>query len=89
MPMQGEFFGQFLIDALTSLLEQNLGKVFNVAEIIEELYGELDPSDVIEVKPKVLNELLRGHRTGRFSRVPEEIGLYTWDSKLLQQASSS
>jgi len=87
--MQGEFSGQFLIDALTSLLSQNPGKVFNVAEIIEELYGELDPSDVIEVKPKVLNELSRGHRTGRFSRVPEEIGLYTWDSNLLQQVSAS
>ncbi|MHC5862960.1 hypothetical protein [Nostoc sp.] len=87
--MQGEFSGQFLIDALTSLLGQNPGKVFNVAEIIEELYGELDPSDVIEVKPKVLNELSRGHRTGRFSRVPEEIGLYTWDSNLLQQVSAS
>ncbi|MBN4006979.1 hypothetical protein [Nostoc sp. LPT] len=89
VPMQGEFSGQFLIDALTSLLSQNPGKVFNVTEIIEELYGELDPSDVIEVKPKVLNELSRGHRTGRFSRVPEEIGLYTWDSKLLQQVSAS
>lgn len=89
IPMQGEFSGQFLIDALTSLLSQNPGKIFNVAEIIEELYGELDPLDVIEVKPKVLNELSRGHRTGRFSRVPEEIGLYTWDSKLLQQASAS
>ncbi|MEH1921732.1 hypothetical protein [Nostoc sp.] len=89
IPMQGEFFGQFLIDALTSLLQQNQGRVFNVAEIIEELYGELDPSDVIKIKPKVLNELSRGYRIGRFSRVPEEIGLYTFDSKLLQQASHS
>ncbi|MFN6570090.1 hypothetical protein [Dendronalium sp. ChiSLP03b] len=89
IPMLGEFEGQFLIDALTSLLQQNPKKVFNVAEIIEELYGELDISDVREVKPKVLNELSRGHRTGRFSRVPEEKGLYTWDSKLLTKASAS
>ncbi|RCJ19065.1 hypothetical protein A6770_32300 [Nostoc minutum NIES-26] len=83
IPMLGEFEGQFLIDALTSLLQQNPGKVFNVAEVIEELYGELDESDIREVKPKVLNELSRGHRTGRFSRVHDEIGLYTWDTKLL------
>ncbi|MBH8575443.1 hypothetical protein I8752_21010 [Nostocaceae cyanobacterium CENA369] len=89
IPMLGEFEGLFLIDALTSLLGQNPGKVFSVAEVIEELYGELDESDVREVKPKVLNELSRGHRIGRFSRVPDEIGLYTWDAKLLQQASHS
>ncbi|RCJ39556.1 hypothetical protein A6770_38895 [Nostoc minutum NIES-26] len=89
IPMLGDFEGQFLIDALTSLLQQNPLQVFNVAEVIEQLYGELDESDVKEVKPKVLNELSRGHRTGRFSRVPHEIGLYTWDSKLLEQASSS
>ncbi|MFN6571544.1 hypothetical protein [Dendronalium sp. ChiSLP03b] len=88
IPMLGKFEGQFLIDALTSLLQQNPLQVFNVAEVIEQLYGELDESDVREVKPKVLNELSRGHRTGRFSRVPNEIGLYTWDSKLLQQTSA-
>lgn len=39
IPMLGEFEGQFLIDALTSLLGQNPGKVFSVAEVIEQLYG--------------------------------------------------
>ncbi len=86
--MIGEFEGQFLIDALTDLLQQNPGKIFNVGEVIEELYGELDASDVMEVKSQVLNELSRGHRTGRFSRVPEQIGLYTWNPKLLKQASA-
>ncbi len=81
--MIGEVEGQFLIDALTSFFEQNPGKIFNVAEVTKQLYGELDVEDLREVKPKVLHELSRGHRTGRFSRVPGEIGLYTWDSKLL------
>ncbi len=88
VPMLGEFEGQFLIDALTCFFEQNPGKIFNVAEVTEQLYGELDAEDFREVKPKVLNELSRGHHTGRFSRVPEQIGLYTWDSKLLKKADN-
>ncbi|BAT56772.1 unknown protein (plasmid) [Nostoc sp. NIES-3756] len=83
VPMMGEFEGKFIIDALTILLQQNPGKVFNVAQVIEALYGELDPQEIKEVKASVLNELSRGHRTGIFSRVPGKTGVYTWDVKLL------
>ncbi|MBH8561870.1 hypothetical protein I8748_06725 [Nostoc sp. CENA67] len=89
IPMLEPYKGQFLIDALTSLLQKSPGQVFNVAEVIQALYGELNAEQLREVKPKVLNELSRGHRIGRFSRVPKEIGLYTWDSKLLQQKDPS
>ncbi|BCL39963.1 hypothetical protein [Nostoc sp. MS1] len=87
VPMIGEFEGKFVIDALTILLQQNPGKVFNVAQVIEALYGELDPQEIKEVKPSVLNELSRGHRTGIFFRVPGEKGVYTWDVKLLTSQS--
>jgi len=83
VPMMGEFEGKFVIDALTSLLRQNPGKVFNVAQVMESLYGELDPGKYQEAKTNVMNELSRGHRTGIFSRVPGEKGVYTWDVKLL------
>ncbi|MFN6499879.1 MAG: hypothetical protein RMX65_023205, partial [Nostoc sp. DedQUE01] len=83
IPMKAEFYGKFLIDAISSLLQQNPRKVFDVAEVINQLYGELKPEQVQQVRPAVLNELSRGYRTGRFSRVPEEKGLYIWDSKLL------
>ncbi|MEH2118182.1 hypothetical protein [Nostoc sp.] len=88
VPMLKTFEGQFLIDALTSLLEQNPGKVFSVAEVIAGIYGELDSQQLREIKNKVLNELSRGYRTGRFSRVPNQIGFYTWDSNLILEASS-
>jgi hypothetical protein len=88
VPMLRAFEGQFLIDAITSLLKQNSGKVFTVAEVITGLYGELDADEVREVKSKVLNELSRGYRTGRFSRIPEKVGLYTWDTKLIQEKRS-
>ena len=89
VPMLSPYQGQFLIDALTSFFQQNPGKVFNVAEVIATLYGELNGEELREIKPKVLNELSRGHRIGRFSRVPQEIGLYTWDAKLLQSKDPS
>lgn len=88
VPMLPEFKGQYLIDALTYLLEENPGRIFNVAEVIQAIYGELNAEQLREVKSKVLNELSRGHRTRRFSRVPNETGLYTWDVNLLQQTDS-
>ncbi|WP_414550429.1 hypothetical protein [Anabaena sp. CCY 0017] len=87
VPMLPEFEGQFLIDALSDFLEKHSGRVFSVADIITGLFGELDEQGVREVKTKVLNELSRGYRTGRFSRVPEKIGYYTWDSKLMLEVS--
>ncbi|MDZ8108233.1 MAG: hypothetical protein RM338_21790, partial [Nostoc sp. DedQUE12a] len=41
VPMKAEFDGKFLIDAISSLLQQNPRKVFDVAEVIYQLYGEL------------------------------------------------
>lgn len=78
VPMLRAFEGQFLIDAITSFLEQNPGRIFSVAEIVNGIYGELDSQQIREVKNKVLNELSRGHRTGRFSRVPDKIGFYQY-----------
>jgi hypothetical protein len=81
VPMLRQFDGLFLIDAITSFLEQHQGKVFSVNQVVNGIYGELDAEDLREVKNKVLNELSRGHRIGRFSRVPDQIGLYTWDAR--------
>jgi len=83
IPMKGEFEGKFLIDAISLLLQKNKRKVFDANEIINKLYGELSPEQLQKVRPGVLNELSRGFRSGRFSRVPEEKGLYIWDAKLL------
>ncbi|MEH2181028.1 hypothetical protein [Nostoc sp.] len=88
VPMLKAFEGQFLIDALTSLLKQNPGKVFSVAEVIAGIYGELNPQQIREIKNKVLNELSRGYRIGRFARVPNQIGFYTWDSNLILKGNS-
>ncbi|MBD2440955.1 hypothetical protein [Nostoc sp. FACHB-110] len=83
IPMKGEFEGKFLIDAISLLLEKNKRKVFDANEIINKLYGELSSEQLPKVRSAVLNELSRGFRTGRFSRVPQEKGLYIWDAKLL------
>ena len=73
---------QFLIDALTSFFRYNPGKVFSVAEVITGLYGDINPEEFREVKSKVLNELSRGYRIGRFDRIPEKVGFYTLDLEL-------
>jgi hypothetical protein len=88
IPMLRAFEGQFLIDAITVFFEQNPGKIFSVAEVVNGIYGELDSEQLREVKNKVLNELSRGHRTGRFSRVPDKIGFYTWDLNSIRQRTS-
>ncbi|MBC5796589.1 hypothetical protein H5968_15895 [Sphaerospermopsis sp. LEGE 00249] len=85
IPMLKKYEGQFLIDALTSFLGEHRGRVFGVNEVINGIYGELDDRDMREVKNKVLNELSRGHRTGRFSRVPNQIGFYTWDARMISK----
>lgn len=89
IPMLPEFDGQFLIDAISALLKQNSGKSFSVAEIITGLYGELDSGQLRQIKSAVLNELSRGYRIGRFSRVPEKIGYYTWDLKKIQRSTTA
>ncbi|WP_017317889.1 hypothetical protein [Mastigocladopsis repens] len=84
VPMLPEFEGKFLIDAICILLQRNSGKIFSVAEVITGLYGELDAEQIREIKTAVHNELSRGHRIGRFFRVPEKIGSYSWDLKKIQ-----
>ncbi len=82
IPMLPAYEGQFLIDALTAFFHKHPGKVFGVAEVITGLYGELNDDDFREVKSKVLNELSRGYRIGRFARIPNKVGFYTLDLKL-------
>ncbi|MBP5976886.1 hypothetical protein HW132_30230, partial [Brasilonema sp. CT11] len=77
--MVPEYEGKFLIDAICILLQKNSGKIFSVADVITGLYGELNAEQLVEIKTAVHNELSRGHRIGRFSRVPEKTGYYTWD----------
>jgi hypothetical protein len=82
VPMLKPYEGQFLIDALTAFFRHNPGKVFSVAEVITGLYGHIDAEDHREVKSKVLNELSRGYRIGRFDRIPKKVGFYTLDLEL-------
>lgn len=84
VPMLPEYEGKFLIDAISILLQRNSGKIFSVAEVITGLYGELNAEQLREIKTAVHNELSRGHRIGRFSRVPHKIGCYSWDLKKIQ-----
>ncbi|MDJ0616646.1 MAG: hypothetical protein QNJ63_07835 [Calothrix sp. MO_192.B10] len=88
IPLIPKYEGKFLIDAVSSLLQDRPKKAFSVAEIMEGIYGELTDDQIRHIKSAVLNELSRGHRIGRFSRVPGKIGMYTWNLKMYQDAKS-
>ncbi|MBF2018283.1 MAG: hypothetical protein IGS23_24420 [Rivularia sp. T60_A2020_040] len=81
IPMLPQYEGQFLIDAISSFLEKNAGKIYSVGEIIEQVYGALDDEEIkdMKIRSMVLGELSRGYRIGRFARVPNKLGYYTWD----------
>ncbi len=88
IPLAPKYEGKFLIDAMSSLLQDRPKKAFSVAEIMDGIYGELTEEQIRHIKSAVLNELSRGHRIGRFSRVPGKIGFYTWNLKMYQDANS-
>ena len=91
IPMLPQYEGQFLIDAISSFLEENSGKIYSVSEIIEEIYGALDEEEIREMKIRsmVLGELSRGYRIGRFARVPNKLGYYTWDLDIMDAEAAS
>ena len=91
IPMLPQYEGQFLIDAISSFLEENSGKIYSVSEIIEEIYGALDEEEIREMKIRsmVLGELSRGYRIGRFARVPNKLGYYTWDLDMMNAETAS
>ncbi|MBN3869935.1 MAG: hypothetical protein V7L00_01600 [Nostoc sp.] len=85
IPKLEAFEGLILIDGISNFLEQNSSKIFSINEIIEGLYGKLDEHELKQVKGGVQKELSRGYRTGRFSRVPNQIGFYTWNYELIRK----
>ncbi|MEH2459812.1 hypothetical protein [Nostoc sp.] len=87
IPKLQAFEGLILINAISDFLEQNSAKVFSINEIIEGLYGKLAEDELKQVKGAVQKELSRGYRTGRFSRVPNQIGFYTWNYELLKKSN--
>ncbi|MHC5673208.1 hypothetical protein [Nostoc sp.] len=87
VPKLEPFEKLILIDAISDFLEQNSSKVFSINEIIEGIYGKLDEHELKQVKGGVQKELSRGYRTGRFSRVPNQIGFYTWNYELIKKSN--
>jgi hypothetical protein len=91
VPMLPQYEGQFLIDAISSFLEDSSGKIYSVSEIIEQIYGALDEEEIrdMKIRSMVLGELSRGYRIGRFARVPNKLGYYTWDLDTVDAQTAS
>ncbi len=43
----------------------------------------------MKIRSMVLGELSRGYRIGRFARVPNKLGYYTWDLDTMNAQKTS
>lgn len=71
------------LEAVEKLLQENEAKVLHVNYIIRALHGELTPSDADAEKPRMLETLKKGVAKGLWDKVPDEVGCYTADIKLV------
>ncbi len=53
--------------------------------ILRALYGELTPKDISTEMPRINDSLKKGVAKGLWDRVPDEVGCYTADIKLVDK----
>lgn len=71
--------------AIENLLHEHSGTILHVDFILRALYGELPPEDIITEMPRINDSLKKGVAKGLWDRVPDEVGCYTADIKLVDR----
>ncbi|MBW4640383.1 MAG: hypothetical protein KME05_19570 [Gloeocapsa sp. UFS-A4-WI-NPMV-4B04] len=71
--------------AIENLLHEHSGTILHVDFILRALYGELTPEDIITEMPRINDSLKKGVAKGLWDRVPDEVGCYTADIKLVDK----
>jgi ribosomal protein L12E/L44/L45/RPP1/RPP2 len=79
LKLQGDYQKLTLIAAIAKVLEAREGKIVNADEVVKALYGELKPNDHKVAKDRVTKNLSKGKTEGRWARLPDQLGAYTWD----------
>lgn len=69
--------------AIEQLLHEHSGTILHVDFILRTLYGELTPEDITTEMPRINDSLKKGVAKGLWDRVPDEVGCYTADIKLV------
>lgn len=72
-------------EAIEKLLHEHSGTILHVDYLIRALYGELTEEDIAAEKPRLNDSLKRGVAKGLWDRVPDEVGCYTADIKLVDK----
>ncbi|MBW4637879.1 MAG: hypothetical protein KME05_06525 [Gloeocapsa sp. UFS-A4-WI-NPMV-4B04] len=69
--------------AIENLLHEHSGTILHVDFILRALYGELSLQDITAEMPRINDSLKKGVVKGLWDRVPNEVGCYTADIKLV------
>ncbi|AFY70448.1 hypothetical protein Pse7367_2184 [Thalassoporum mexicanum PCC 7367] len=86
LKLQGSYQKLTLIAAIAKVLESKEGKIVNADEVVKALYGELKPSDHKVAKDRVTKNLSKGKTEGRWARLPDQLGAYTWNLDTVKEA---
>lgn len=70
-------------EAVETIVRENSGQILTTDKVARELYGEISGQDLTKAKEKVGKTFWSGVKQKRWQRVPNQIGCYTLDLKLL------
>ncbi|MEB3181619.1 MAG: hypothetical protein VKL59_21680 [Nostocaceae cyanobacterium] len=87
IPFLPKMSGMKLGDAILSVLQEHPNDVSNTDYIVRAIYGELEGIVLRTAKDRVIKELSRGYKQGRWYRLADTPGWYTASKKLAQSRS--
>ncbi len=76
-------------EAVEKLLQDNTGSILHVNYIVRSLYGNLAPEAAKVEKQRLYETLSKGVTRGSWDRVPDQLGCYTIDLKLVDKQAKS
>jgi cell division septum initiation protein DivIVA len=79
LKLQSDYQKLTLLGAIAKVLEAREGKIVTADEVVKALYGELKPSDHKVAKDRVTKNLSKGKTEGKWARLPDQLGAYTWN----------
>jgi len=82
IPFVPSLNGMRLGDAILTVLQANPETVFHNDNVVRAIYGELEENLLRIAKDRVTKELSRGYKLGRWQRLDNKPGCYTFSKKL-------
>jgi hypothetical protein len=86
LKLQSDYQKLTLIGAIAKVLEAREGEIVTADEVVKALYGELKPNDHKVAKDRVTKNLSKGKTEGKWSRLPDQLGAYTWNLDTVKES---